>query len=573
MNQVVAALAKLPPMLSDLLNAPQHVISTLRAYRHQIPASQLPWVEWAGLMALAITIRALFYTGFFGSDEVTYTSVAAAIATGDWSVSRYIGAIRYGVNLPTAAFIQFFGQNEFAAALWSMLCSLGEISLVVLLGTRLIGLRTAILAGFVLALLPLHVHYAGRMMADAPLALFITASFLLFWYGEKTGARTSLFMAGIAAGTVFWIKEATIFYLLVFLAYPLFFRRWSWHWLWMMLGFVLMIGGNLVFFWHLTGDPLYVAHILQSRVGSGYLSADSIFTSPVYYFKYLFLKIWHTWLMPYFALMALALWWSKRRNLNPEQQSGLRYLSWWGGGLIAVLSLYVVNWSPLTFIPKQVNYMLIFAAPLALLAGVALAALRGRVLVWVLAAYALPAVALATLEQISIQKFTANSRAVVEFARANPDALIHGSTNAVRAANFHNLVHPHQPKVAVLSIGQNLLDPMSSTSTPDLRRYAVIDEETIKWADKEAIRSLAQVPPCWRRFGTLAHPEDGNGIGVRLTMWASAIAPQTVMVHFPPKITGYLWPRPGHVYTVAPQDCAPSPVDVTAPSQGSNAHP
>src|SRR5204863_6272166 len=88
---------------------------------------------WSGLFAtivLAIAARLLFFTGFFGSDEVTYTKVALNIANGVWRVSDYIGSLRYGANLPSAFFLSVLGPSEFSANLWPLLCSVGEVVLV-----------------------------------------------------------------------------------------------------------------------------------------------------------------------------------------------------------------------------------------------------------------------------------------------------------------------------------------------------------------------------------------------------------------------------------------------------------
>lgn len=154
----------------------------------------------AGLLTIALAIRLAFYTGFFGSDEVTYVANAYRLLDGDWQVSSYVGSNRYGMNLPLAAMAFLFGRHEMIANAYPLLCSLGEVALVFHFGRQLLGLRAAVLAALLLALLPLHAHYAGRPMADAPLALMITASFLFFWHGERNGDGRSFVIAGLAAG-------------------------------------------------------------------------------------------------------------------------------------------------------------------------------------------------------------------------------------------------------------------------------------------------------------------------------------------------------------------------------------
>ena len=123
------------------------------------------WLALTGVVILALALRVLFYTGFFGSDEVTYVETAANIAVGDWRASSYIGATRYGMNLPVAMFIYLFGLSEASANLWSILCSVGEVAIVFIIARWLWSTRVAVVSALLLALLPLHVHFAGRMMA------------------------------------------------------------------------------------------------------------------------------------------------------------------------------------------------------------------------------------------------------------------------------------------------------------------------------------------------------------------------------------------------------------------------
>src|SRR3989304_863494 len=73
------------------------------------------------LLTISVLLRVVFFTGFFGSDEVTYVGVASEIARGEWGAHYYVGSNRYGVNLPFAAFLAIFGMHEWAASLWAFL--------------------------------------------------------------------------------------------------------------------------------------------------------------------------------------------------------------------------------------------------------------------------------------------------------------------------------------------------------------------------------------------------------------------------------------------------------------------
>ena len=477
-------------------------------------APALPWSALLALIAIAGLLRWLAYSGFFGSDEVTYTASAFRLLDGDWSVSSYVGANRYGVNLPVAFFGWLFGRNEFAAASYSLLSSLLEIGLVAWFGARMFGARAGILAGLLLATLPMHVHFAGRLMADAPLALAVTASFLFFWDGAVTRRPWSYFVAGVAVGAVFWIKPAVIFYALVFVTYPLVFRRLDTLWVWMIAGFALMMVANGVFFHVLTGNFWFAIENMAARVGSGYLEVQSstgkMINEPGYYLTYLFLKAYHTGLLGYLAALCVVIWWWRRRRALGTP-AALSFVGWWAGGLLLILSVLVVSLSPFILVPKQTNYMLMFVAPLALLGGYALASIPRRWKPAAVLAVTLPAVVLAMMLQATVTVFTANSKALLIHSAALPDATFYANANGYRAGQFYALVNPGERKARILRMGDwRELDPNVSAD-PLVERYAVVDMETIEWARDEPFRRLEDRPGCWIPEGRLEPAVEGLG--------------------------------------------------------------
>ena len=486
----------------------------------------------AAVLAFAAAVRTLFFTGFFGSDEVTYTDAAYRMLSGDWRADAYVGANRYGVNLPVAAFGALFGQNLVSAGLFAMLCSLAEIALVMVFSRRWFGIKVAALAGLVLACLPMHVHLAGRLMADAPLALTMTAAFLFFWDGEQRRHAGSFAIAGLAAGASFWMKPAAMFYIGVFLLYPVLFRRWNWQWLWMALGFALMVLANNLLFLALTGDAWFLFKAMQARSASGYLEAGAvageIHDAPQYYLELLFARLHHTGLTAYLAAAGLwAAWFASRAAAEPaaaSRRTSERFIAWWLAGLILLLSLLVISWRPLLFVPKQTNYMLMFAAPLCLLAALALARLKGTALAVVLVAVLSISLLLAGMHQGLVRVFTANSKAAVAFVAAHADATVYGPTNTVRAAEFHNLVETHEAPLRIHPL-RELFDPSLAAEAPtEMPRYAVVDMETLGWGSNEPIRQLSQAPACWVREERLMPRV--SGAGWRLLRGMSALAGQ-----------------------------------------------
>lgn len=499
------------------------------------------------LLALAVVVRLFFYSGFYGSDEVTYVDSALKITQGDLTPSSYIGAIRYGLQLPMAGFTALFGATEFAANLWPFLCSLGEVLVIAALGRHLVGKRTALLAGLLLALLPLHVHYAGRIMADAPLAFFITSSFLLFWVGQQQNRTSAFLWAGIAAGCSFWVKEVAVVYLAVFFSFPFLFRCWNPKWFWMLFGFALVVGCNLLFFFALTGNPFYVFKVVSTGVAdyassSGRFAGTATETGVSFYPEYLFAKVYHTWLLGPLAVAGLfALW--RRRN---GDASAAGFITLWALGLVALLSLLPVSLKPVTLISKQVNYMLMFIAPLTLLAASLLARLQGKALGLALAAFILPALLLGALERNTVAVFTANGKGTVELARTlGGSDQLYGSLNAERAAYFDSLLHRNKPPVKV----QPLSDLVDGHLPPaaDKGLVVVVDPSD----DSRSVLKSGTVPPCWQALGTLKPVVETRLDGLfRAMAQAAGLLPGSLGGKVAGKLTELVEPTPARIYRI-----------------------
>ena len=150
-----------------------------------IPGHPRPFLTWDPILILllALLVRLVTYNGAFGSDDLTYFDRALQLARGDWSSANYNGALRYGFNLPAAAFIALFGESLFVANLWPLACSLIEIGAVFVFAKAVMHRRAGIFAALLLATAPLHIAVATRIHADAVVSMFTTVSFVLLYLG------------------------------------------------------------------------------------------------------------------------------------------------------------------------------------------------------------------------------------------------------------------------------------------------------------------------------------------------------------------------------------------------------
>src|SRR5271169_17157 len=144
------------------------------------------WIYLGIIVVLAAVLRLVFIRDMFASDDLTYFSRGLEIAIGIWSSSDYIGAIRYGVNIPIGASIALFGPSLFAGFLVPLLCSLCEVGVVAIIVRPAWGERAALYAAILLCFMPLHIELATIIHADPILAFAMTLTFALFWLGETS---------------------------------------------------------------------------------------------------------------------------------------------------------------------------------------------------------------------------------------------------------------------------------------------------------------------------------------------------------------------------------------------------
>lgn len=521
----------------------------------------------AGIATVASLMRIAFFTGYFGSDEVTYVLSALSATNGMLTDEPYVGGIRLGINYPMAAAIMLFGTSQMAAALWGMICSVLEVMVVYWFGYRVWGRGAAISAALLLALLPLHVHLAGRIMADAPLGLFITLTFVCFYEAEERNSSALYMLAGTCAGFVFWIKEGTTIFVAVFLLWALIRQRVAPRWLWAVATMSAIIGANFALMWALSGDVLYLLRSIDNWRVNLVKSADNLAkagdSTVLFYARYLFVDIWHTWLLGYLAAAgAVVSFFAARRDV-PEGRS-YSYLLVWSLGLLLLFSLFVVSLNPLRMIPKQTNYMTIFLAPLCLLGGIAIVRVKSHLArTLVLGLYALGALFLNALEQQTIHTFTANSRAALAYATEHPSSSIFVAENAYRFNIWAQAVSdigrgPVSNLHRIIELVGATREGSTGTTPPSDRGeiLAIVDSQTLEWGDN-GLRSVHDIPTCWQKVETLQPPANATAGRVLISLAGriAGFAPRAVAGPIQARVDSLLTPKPADVFRV-PVGCS-----------------
>jgi 4-amino-4-deoxy-L-arabinose transferase-like glycosyltransferase len=529
--------------------------SSTRAARYGVAFDKYAFAKLIAVLIVAVLVRIVFFSGASGSDDVVYVSKGLDLLQGNWTVSNYVGAQRYGVHIPMAVFMYVFGTTTFTSNLWPLVASIGEIVLMWWFAMRMYGSRIAWLCALIIATLPLHVNFAGRLLADAPLALFISATFAFFIIAESTRKRRYYVLAGIAVGLTFWVKPSVTPLLFpVFLVYVAYLRAFRREWLWLVASAASVAASYWILLATLSGDPWFVVNTRIIALDKSVFSLSKDF-SPWTYFHYLFVDVKHTFLLG--PLAALGLIFMLRSHQYRRVQAD-RWVALWAIGLLAILSFTVISLSPIRLIPKQSNYILIFVAPFSLLAAIAIAEFPRAIRYLLIIAVCSGGVVLSGLEQQAVRVFTANSVAAEKFAEEQQPIRTYSMRQAVslsylaarlkaggrdvESGNVRSLPNIEPRTFPPLEIG------------PDESVFFVLDMETADWSGDLSI-SPQTVPGCWKEFAKLT--PTAFGLGERL-LWAireaSSIGPSIISEKITHATDVFYRPRPATVYRIS-GDC------------------
>ena len=466
------------------------------------------------VLGFGAVLSIVFFRGPFGSDDTVYFYRALDVSSGDWRSYDYIGSLRYGMNLPTGALFWLFGPSYVAGTLYPLFLFLGQAALLAVLVRGALGARAAFLAALLMVTLPLGILSGTAFHVDMPLAFTMTLSFALFWWAEQRNSTLLYILFGLAAGASYWMKEATIVYLILFLPYVLYRRRLRWGYVWAAAAAVAMFAANCLLMWVIAGDPLHVLNVMQGAVERGYI-AQRREDNPLYYFRYLFIEIHHTGLLGFLTAGAIIVFLVKRRTLSSAESGFIYYVLFWFLGLLALFSLMPISFEPLIFVAKQTNYMNMFVAPMAILSGWFIARLMVPVR-WIAVAAAVAVAVLFTgLKQQDFRAFTANGRVLAALAQDNPGDLYFGTVSNFNIARLLDRTPDEQPPIRTLA-QLEMLDGESGTV------YAILDRQTLGWSARDP--DVPTVPACWVE-GTTLVPIGHGAVAHLLPLLTWAISP------------------------------------------------
>lgn len=236
------------------------------------------------VLALALLLDVLFFTGYYGFDDKDYTWAAHQIAHGNNFLlpraSNYeLAAVRLAFNSPLAIVYRLSGGSVAWMCGFQMLYHLGCVVIAYALARSVANERTGRIAAVLVAACPLLYNFAGVMMPDVALAMWTGLSLLLLvraihraQHPEEPGWRSSrLFLAaGVALGIGYSVKATAILLcfpsaIVIIAAFPSLREPWKWivPGAWLALGVAIVLLLELVIFRAVTGDWLSQLTVAQ----------------------------------------------------------------------------------------------------------------------------------------------------------------------------------------------------------------------------------------------------------------------------------------------------------------------
>jgi len=267
----------------------------------------------------------------------------------------------------------------------------------------------------------------------------------------------------------------------------------------------------------IAGDPLHLFKVVLGQIDRSFIQGEQGEDGVLYYFWYLFVDIKHTWLAPFLSFSIVFLFFRRFFSVGVIDD-GVRYTTFWLISLIAILSFTPVSLEPLRFVMKQSNYLTLFLAPIALLAGYQIAQFSQKLAFIALAVIVSGGVALGAFEQQAYRVFTSNSKAALEVAKNHPKKWFIGSTNNGNIVKVYSILEQNKDVADRFGYLSDTLPPRESTVFSDIimtQIYVILDHETLGWGAGGAKVSgqinLDELPSCWQEVSRLI--PTGFGLG------------------------------------------------------------
>jgi 4-amino-4-deoxy-L-arabinose transferase-like glycosyltransferase len=342
--------------------------------------SAVAWV--LGLVALAMVLRLVFFTGFVGSDDSVYLEAGAdLVQRGHW-LGKDLASSRLGFVAATAGAIKLFGMNEFGTIAVSYVAALALLIEVFFLARLYFGDRAGVLAVALLALYPLNIVLSTILVPEILLGALMAGAVLAYETSRRRVAPAPKVLgavgAGVLLGIAYLVKEPAALLIaglgLAWAVLAIKDRRIEAAWVGVIAGFVLVMGAESLVRFATTGGAFERFRISSQTIAFGQATwQEERDLAPWYlYPRSMFVSFYQVGLLFYVLVAALGIALVKRMRLPLA-------LVVWLGVVLGYLAFGSVSFTRYVPLPKLPRYLEAITVPAIVLAAGVLAPYLGRV--------------------------------------------------------------------------------------------------------------------------------------------------------------------------------------------------
>jgi 4-amino-4-deoxy-L-arabinose transferase-like glycosyltransferase len=235
----------------------------------------------ASIIVFGVLLRLLFFVGLVSGDPqddgIYYSNAVDIYRNGFTYLDRYRAlpdnfeanpidqfTVRPLSTYPLALAFWLFGPGEAAATLWSLGCSTLSIIVAYRLAAVMAGTTAGLLAAVLIAIYPLDVVNATRILSDGPIGLFCGLGLLYFLDARAANSTRVGVLAGVVFGLGYLANPRALLVLGCVVVLAILWRPGANRWrvpLLALTGFGAILLAETAVYWWMTGKPFLALHI------------------------------------------------------------------------------------------------------------------------------------------------------------------------------------------------------------------------------------------------------------------------------------------------------------------------